>query len=69
MTILRKACCNLCPKEEWEHGQGSGWKDWIIIQGVVLDGVDNPMFCKDCRSKIMDYIDNLKHPVLKVIKS
>ena len=61
MTILRKACCNLCTKEEWE-GSGGGWKDWIIIQGVILDGVGSPMFCKDCREKIMNFIDDLKHP-------
>ena len=60
MTILRKACCDICDKEEYEKIPNSGWNGWVMIQGVVLNGVENPMFCVSCRNVIMNFIDNLE---------
>ncbi len=66
MAILRKAQCDICGKEEYERGPGKGWNGWIIIQGVVLDGVDNPIFCEECRDTIMGFVDGVKHPIADI---
>lgn len=57
MTILRKAQCDSCSVEEFEKKSGEGWPDWIVIQGVILNGANSPMFCPECRDKIMNFID------------
>lgn len=64
MSILRKAQCDICGKEEFEKAHGEGWKDWVIINGVVLDGVSNPMVCPECRDPIMNFIDKFKQNII-----
>lgn len=65
MAILREAECDCCGKKEYERGVGTGWPNWIIVQGVILDGVGSPMFCEECREPIMNFIDTHKQNLAK----
>lgn len=39
-------------------GTVTGWEGWIRIDGVSLNGVDDPWFCPECRMIIMDSVDD-----------
>jgi len=60
MAILRKAQCDMCDFEEWEPHANCGWPNWMILSGIVLDGVDSPMVCPECREPLMNWIDEYK---------
>lgn len=61
MPIVRTVRCNICGHEETEASHGSGWKDWLWVQGAVLDGDDQVWLCPRHRTKVMDFIDNMKN--------
>lgn len=57
--ITRKAICDVCHKEEVEVAQNIGWPGWGAVQGVSLNGVDNPTLCSECLNKVMQFVDGL----------
>lgn len=57
--IQRTAICGACGAKETEDKFGEGFKQWIQIQGIQLDGDANPHFCPECTKKIMDYVDKM----------
>ncbi len=58
MTILRVFKCDGCGFKEMETKPNEGSPDWIKIQGVVLNKVEDPLFCKECAYKIMQFVDS-----------
>lgn len=61
MGMLRKVKCDCCKVEhiERQYGEANWGPGWIKIDGVVLNGTQGPMFCPNCTSKIMNYVDSL----------
>jgi hypothetical protein len=57
--IKRTIVCDCCGKQETEAQPGGGWVGWVSMQGVVLNGAENPNFCPTCKVTIMNFIDRL----------
>lgn len=59
MGIERIFVCDCCSDVLREGEFGTGAKAWIQINGVSLNGSDNPFFCDSCKPKIMNAIDEI----------
>lgn len=57
--ILRTIKCDVCGAVETEKTAGSGWNGWGSLQGVSLNGVDNPSLCKEHLAKVAEFIDTM----------
>ena len=57
--IIRSIKCDSCGLIRQESGQGGGFSGWGQINGVALNGIDNPEFCPECLGRIMEYIDGM----------
>lgn len=62
MAIRRSMICDVCGVTEIEPKPNEGWKGWCGIQGVSLNGVDNPNLCPTCTVKVMAVIDKMVTP-------
>jgi len=45
MSIKQIIQCSVCGKEEIEKETGAGFTGWGALQGISLDGEDNPTLC------------------------
>jgi hypothetical protein len=43
--ILRTITCDVCGNSATETTPGEGWPGWGALQGIKLNGVDNPNLC------------------------
>lgn len=59
MAIERIFVCDCCGATYREEPFGTGAKGWMQIQGVNLNGTDNPFFCEECVPKIMNAVDKI----------
>ena len=57
MAILKTIECDVCKWSLPEHTPNAGFQGWGAIQGVQLNGVDNPTLCPVCLGKVMPVID------------
>ena len=55
--ITRTIHCARCKVSEQEPMPNAGWKGWMILQGVELNGDTNPAICPSCTNVIMNVID------------
>lgn len=75
MTILRTIKCDVCGMTATEGEENQGWIHWGNLNGIALDGVDNPSLCRECLINIANFINALKHkpdamqPLLDQLKS
>jgi len=60
MSVLRTIACDWpgCDCQLTEKVYGDGHPGWAMVQGVTLNGVDNPSFCPGHKSQIMNFIDS-----------
>ncbi len=61
MPLLRTVKCDICGETLTEPSYGAGFADWMLINGIVLDGNDQIWLCPEHRNAVADYIDSLKH--------
>lgn len=59
MGIERIFVCDCCKSTLREDQYGCGAVGWMQIQGVHLNGTDNPYFCDQCVPLIMNAIDKI----------
>lgn len=57
MAISRTIMCDRCGSHAMEPAPNAGWSGWASIQGVRLNGVDNPNICPRCVEVVMRVID------------
>lgn len=60
MPMLRTFKCDVCGHEETEAEYGKGVYNWGQFLGIILDDVENPVFCPDHVSAVATYIDEIK---------
>ena len=60
MPMLRTFKCDLCDKTETEAEYGEGVNNWGQFNGIILDGVSNPMMCPSHVKQVADVIDKIK---------
>ena len=58
MAQVRVAVCDICGMQEAEKEYGVGWPQWSIFQGIVLNGVNSPMFCPKHTAMLAEFIDS-----------
>lgn len=51
--------CDGCGYEQLEPVQDMGVRGWSGINGVMLNGSANPIFCPRCTTNIMEYVDKM----------
>lgn len=58
--FLRTVKCDIktCDSTYTENSEGEGFPGWGQLNGVSLDGAENPHLCPICLSKTCDFIDN-----------
>jgi rubredoxin len=64
--IKRSIECDVCGWVLNEAKDGAGWPGWGQINGVNLNGVDNPNLCGMCLSRVMDFVDNMENHTISV---
>jgi len=67
MPIFRTVTCDVCD-ETLEDRTGSGFPDWMLINGIELDGNDQVWLCPEHRTKVANFIDELKHGKIKLVE-
>lgn len=67
MPLLRIVKCDVCGEQLIDE-DGSGFKDWMKIDGIVLDGNDDVWLCKTHRDKVANFIDEMKHGKIKLVE-
>jgi hypothetical protein len=60
--ILRTITCAICKFRATEEKPGDGWKGWGAIQGIELNGEENPSLCPDHLKLVADFADGLDKP-------
>lgn len=45
MSVIKTIRCDVCKKTEQEKEPNAGWPGWGALQGINLNGVDNPNLC------------------------
>lgn len=58
--ILRTITCEVCGQTYTEEAHGNGFPGWGALQGITLDGVDNPTLCPAHKAVLADCLDQLK---------
>jgi len=66
--ILRTVRCSICGNEYTEPKPNEGWQDWGALQGIILDGDENPMLCPTHLADVANYVDKLKQNCVSDIK-
>ena len=59
MGITRTIDCDACHVKAEEPAPNIGWNGWGALQGVELNGVQNPNLCPDCLAKVAEFIDGM----------
>lgn len=57
MAILKTIECDVCKFSIPEPSANAGFQGWGAIQGVQLNGIDNPTLCPFCLGRVMQVID------------
>ena len=57
MSIIRIFKCDSCGYEQTEKFFGAGVKGWMQLNGVALDGVENPHLCPKCKQVLQTAFD------------
>jgi len=57
--ILRMIKCDICGREEREAQPNEGWPGWGALQGVALNGVNNPSICPAHLATVAEFVDSL----------
>ena len=60
MSIKQIIKCSVCSKEEIEKETGEGFTGWGALQGISLNGEDNPTLCPDHLGLMADQLDLIK---------
>ncbi len=60
MPIKQMIKCSICDEQEIEETPGMGFVGWGSLNGVILDGEENPTLCSFHLGKLADYLDELK---------
>jgi hypothetical protein len=58
--IFRIVECDICGTTLTEVAPGTGFPHWGQLQGVNLDGSENPFLCPAHLAKIADFADKLR---------
>ncbi len=58
--ILRTIKCDVCGSVHTEPSADDGFEGWGQLQGVCLDGVDNPSLCPQHLTDAANFIDGLR---------
>lgn len=66
MTMLRKVYCDCCDASHEESVPGDGFPGWGQLNGIVLDGSENPYLCPSCLAVVADFTDRLREKNLGV---
>ena len=61
MPILKTIICDVCGLSQIEPETGDGFPRWGQVNGIKLDGVDNPMVCPDHLIQVAELLNDLKH--------
>jgi hypothetical protein len=56
--MLRTICCDApgCDKRLQENEPGAGFPGWGALQGIALDGKENPALCPEHLAKLADLL-------------
>lgn len=57
--ILRTIKCDVCGATETEVQSNSGWPSWGSLNGVSLNGTDNPCLCPMHLARVADFVDRM----------
>ena len=60
MNYIRTVVCSVCKKTYTEPKHGLGFPGWGSLNGISLDGDDNPMLCPEHLNKVADFVDHMK---------
>lgn len=58
--ILKMIKCDVCDRREVETEPGVGWLGWGAIQGINLNGTENPSLCPMHLALTANFLDNLE---------
>ena len=58
--MVRKVVCGVCGTSHTETLPGEGWPGWGQLQGIVLDGDENPYLCPTHLSDIAGFTNTLR---------
>lgn len=59
MIQPRKVICAVCGKERQERNYGEGWPGWGQLNGIILNGDENPYLCEDHLAMTANFVDSL----------
>lgn len=58
--IIRRAVCTICGRTLQEAEYGAGWPEWVIVDGISIDGDTKVMLCPEHKAMVADFIDKEK---------
>lgn len=59
MSIRQIIKCSVCGKEQTEEKAGDGFIGWGALQGVSLNGEENPTICPAHLGVLAEYLDKM----------
>jgi hypothetical protein len=64
MTIRRQIECDIpgCGEKYLEPKSGDGWEGWGVLQGIALNGIDNPSLCPTHLASAAKFVDSIGKP-------
>ena len=57
--IKRTIQCDVCGFQETESQANAGWPNWGQLNGIELNGNENPYLCPTHLSETADFVDSL----------
>ncbi len=60
MSIKQMIKCSVCDTQEIEEVSGMGFSGWGALQGIALDGEENPTLCPLHLGVLANVLDTLK---------
>lgn len=64
--IKRTVVCGICGIAYTEQSNGEGFPNWGQLQGIVLDGDENPYLCPQHLAFTAEGLDRLKHSAILI---
>lgn len=58
--ILRAIVCDVCGVKYTEANAGSGFPGWGSVNGMALDGIENPSLCPTHLAAAALFLDDMK---------
>lgn len=61
MALLKTIQCDIqgCKTSCTEPKPGDGWVGWGQLQGIILNGNENPYLCPEHLGRVADFADSL----------